>query len=282
MGLTAASFATLSRFAEAIKSAPASTIESSLKSSSKSSFRDEVLGLGTEGDLSTFFAPFDHINENADVVIVGITPGVSQALEAILSMRSALLAGASINEAAQRAKQSASFKGKMRDLGARLMDHFRFNEVFGMETTLDLFGKHKDRAHYTSVLRYPFLKAYKNFSGDKKMLARPIMKTMIEKCLVPELQSLPQAWIVPFGPNAHAVLTSLAERGLIDDEKILGGLLHPSGTQWNRYRPQLEMCSREEAMSVPGGAAVLERSDALHEKVSRILGRDRTSAPRVP
>jgi hypothetical protein len=281
MSLSELSANNIARFAEVIRSTPASAISAAMNSKTHSDFRDDVLSLGSEGEFSTFFAPFDHVNEKADVIIVGITPGVSQAEDAILGLRSSLLAGASIEDAAKRAKQSASFKGGMRTLGARLMDHFRFNEVFSMESTLGLFHKDAGRAHYTSVLRYPFLKGFKNFSGDGKLLTRPIMKKMIDDCLAPELASLPDAWIVPFGPTADMVLTHLAERGVINGDKVLGGILHPSGTQWNRYNVQLEICSREKALEVPGGQAVMERSAALHDKVGRILGRERTPTTRV-
>jgi hypothetical protein len=275
MSLSKTSIETISRFADVITKTPASTISEALKSEHRSNFRDEVLGLGSEREFSTFFAPFDHINESADIVIVGITPGVSQADEALTAFRSSLLAGGSIEDAAKRAKQSASFKGKMRDIGARLMDHFRFHEVFGMDSTIDLFGKHSGRAHYTSALRYPVLKDFKNFSGDKKLLDRPMMRKMIDELLAPELASFPNAWIIPFGPTAEMVTSHLAKGGVINEDKVLGGILHPSGTQWNRYNVQLEICSRAEAIEVPGGPAVIERSAALHNKVGAILGKDR-------
>lgn len=281
MSLSKMSIDTISRFAEVIKKASASDISEAMKSQHRSNFRDETLSLGSDGKFSTFFAPFDHVDEKADVVIVGVTPGTSQAGEALTSFRSSLLSGSSIEDAAKRAKQAASFKGGMRTLGARLMDHFRFNEVLGIETTLDLFGKHSARAHYTSVLRYPFLKEFKDFSGDKKLLSRPIMKTMIDDLLTPELALIPNAWIVPFGTTAEMILGYLSKNGLIDGRKVLGGILHPSGRQWNRYYIQLDIWDQTKALEVPGGQAVVEKSAALHGKISNILGRERGVAKRI-
>lgn len=34
--------------------------------------------LASEGDLQTFYAPFDHINLGARIVVCGITPGLQQ------------------------------------------------------------------------------------------------------------------------------------------------------------------------------------------------------------
>jgi hypothetical protein len=43
-----------------------------------------------------------------------VTPGKRHALEALLSVPAALAGGASLDEAAQRTKSAASFKGGMR------------------------------------------------------------------------------------------------------------------------------------------------------------------------
>ncbi len=68
----------------------------------------------------------------------------------------------------------------MRTLGARLMDHFRLNEVFGMRSTLELFEGASHRAHYTSALRYPVLKAGKNYSGHDGLLRIPFLRGMVD------------------------------------------------------------------------------------------------------
>src|SRR5690606_26258602 len=145
---------------------------------------DPAFGLWRANDLGAFFAPFDWINEEADVVLIGITPGWRQAADALLSLRSALLAGKSITAAAAIAKQAASFNGRMRAIAAELMDHFRMNELFGLSSSSMLFGDAAHRAHYTSVLRYPVLQqkagAWRNYSGDERRMALPPMRQTIE------------------------------------------------------------------------------------------------------
>lgn len=39
--------------------------------------------LTTEGDITTFYAPFDYINTQAKIVLCGITPGLQQASRAL-------------------------------------------------------------------------------------------------------------------------------------------------------------------------------------------------------
>ena len=105
-----------------------------------------------EGDLGQFYAPFDWVNDKADIVLVGITPGKHQAGKALTTLRRALLDGFSVEEAASRAKQAASFDGDMRQIATQLMDRFRLNALFGLSSCADLFGPAAHRVHYTSIL----------------------------------------------------------------------------------------------------------------------------------
>lgn len=271
MSLLQASRALLERMRPVIERATEDEIRLAVTSEGPSVLRDEALGLIREGDYNAFFAPFDWINNEADIVIVGVTPGKQQALEALLSFRTALTAGGSLDEAARRAKTAASFKGGMRALGARLMDHFAMHRLFGLASTLDLFGDAAHRAHYTSVLPYPVLKKSGNYSGDSRIAARPFMRRMIEGSLADELAILAKAWLVPFGPNALRALEHLAAAGRIDETRVLGGLLHPGGQQWNRYNIQLDLVSGDAALAVPGGAEVLRRSATLRSKINALL-----------
>jgi hypothetical protein len=271
MSLSQASRALFERMRPAIERATEDEIRRAVTSEGPSAFRDEALGLIRESDYSAFFAPFDWINDEADIVIVGVTPGKQQALEALLSFRTALAAGGSLDEAARRAKMAASFKGGMRTLGARLMDHFGMHRLFGLTSTLDLFGGAAHRAHYTSVLRYPVLKKSGNYAGDSRITARPFMRRMIEGSLADELAIFAQAWLVPLGPNALRALEHLAAAGRIDEARVLGGLLHPGGQQWNRYNVQLDLVSGDAALAVPGGAEVSLRSAALRSKITALL-----------
>lgn len=271
LSLSQASFDLITRMRAAIESASADDIRRNVELAEYSTWRDDSLGMDHEGDYRAYFAPFDWINDAADIVIVGVTPGKQQALDALLTLRTALKSGHPVEEAARQSKNAASFKGGMRTLGARLMDHFRFHELFKMNSTLDLFGKSAGRAHYTSALRYPVMKNYGNYAGDKRIVKRDFMRRMIETHLAEELAALPNAWIVPFGPTALLALEHLVARGLFHSDRILGGILHPGGQQWNRYNVQLDLVGREAAMAVPGGPALLQSGATLRARVASLL-----------
>lgn len=231
----------------------------------------QSLELGRDGPYQQFWIPFDAVNEAADVVIVGLTPGLQQAEEALVSMRNSLLMGCTPEIVAQRAKTTAAFKGNMRSLGARLMDHFGINELLGLGSTEELFGSAAHRVHCTSLLRHPVLKDGKNYSGDARMLQRPFLRDIAFSTLPNEIARIGDPWIISFGTAAADGLQALADMGRIDFSRLLTGILHPSGTQWNRYKVQFGTTPADEAANVPGGLDVIERSERLREKVRKAI-----------
>lgn len=110
-----------------------------------------------ENRFACFYSPFDWVNDSADIILIGITPGKRQAIDSLLTLRSALESGKPVVDAAARAKQVASFNGEMRDVASELMDYFCLNDVFGVEKSAILFDEMAHRTHYTSCCATPFL-----------------------------------------------------------------------------------------------------------------------------
>ncbi len=63
--------------------------------------RDSRLLMDASGDVKIYYAPFEYINPNARVVLVGITPGPTQMVNANNEARRALQARKSSLEAVQ-------------------------------------------------------------------------------------------------------------------------------------------------------------------------------------
>ena len=119
------------------------------------------------------------------------------------------------------------------------------------------------------------LKDLGNYSGDRRILKRAFLRRMVDDHLAEELGRFPNAWIVPFGSTALLVLEHLVAAGVVDPARVLGGILHPGGQQWNRYKVQLGLVDGAEAAVVPGGKEVRRRSEALRAQVRGILSRPR-------
>jgi len=74
------------------------------------------------GRLTVSYAPFEHIQRTARVVIVGITPGAVQASNALIAAREGILAGRSHANVFAQAKTFASFSGPMRTNLVAMLD----------------------------------------------------------------------------------------------------------------------------------------------------------------
>ena len=119
---------------------------------------DPRLRITGEGDLETFYAPFEFVNELARVTIIGLTPGRTQARIALNETRSALKSGLDWLEAIERAKVSRSFGGPMRTNLTKMLNHIGLNKWLGIDTCLSLFTVNRSMAHHTSIFDFRFSK----------------------------------------------------------------------------------------------------------------------------
>jgi hypothetical protein len=89
---------------------------------------------GDSGNLEVFYSPFEHINLEPQVVLVGITPGKSQSFRALRVAQACLRRGASYDETLITAKLDASFGGDMRDPLIRVLDTLQLQHRLGLSS----------------------------------------------------------------------------------------------------------------------------------------------------
>jgi len=199
---------------------------------------DATLGgrlvLSTLGEVKVCYAPFDHIQKSAKLVLVGITPGGQQARNALIEFHRRLAAGADHRTALGAAKTFASFSGPMRKNLVAMLDHIGLNQWLGVPTTEQVWGDRSDLVHFTSALRYPVYVAGKNYSGSPSMIATPLLRELLERCLGEEAEILPKAVWIPLGPTATEGVSWILQKGLLKQQQVLAGLPHPSGANAER------------------------------------------------
>lgn len=218
--------------------------------------------LASEGNLQTFYAPFDHVNVGARVVLCGITPGLQQARRALDEARQQLQAEASLEQAKQAAKETASFAGAMRNNLIAMLDHIGLQTLLDIDSCARLFGTHRHLVHYTSALRYPVFVDGQNYSGSPAILSRVSLRHQVETYLAEEIKTLgPQCLYVPLGPKVTEVFQHLQGKGLLKAEQLLDGLPHPSGANAERISYFLGGKPREE-LSKQTNPAVLDSAKA--------------------
>jgi len=180
------------------------------------------------------YAPFDFINRNARIVIVGITPGRQQMRNAIQECRRQLRAGCATAAALEAAKNHASFSGPMRQNLVDMLDAIGVARLLGLASTASLWAGDANLVHFTSALRYPVFVDGANYSGTPAMTGVPMLWDLLETALVEEMRTLPDALWVPLGPKVGEALTVMAEKTGVPREQILDGLPHPSGASAER------------------------------------------------
>lgn len=237
----------------------------------------EALLLEKDGAQAIYYAPFDYTNSNARLVIVGLTPGRTQAVNALNACYEALLEGALLEEAAQRAKNTGSFSGSLRANLVAQLNHFGISEYLGVDDAAALFDGHGDRVQFTSVLRFPVFNADgSNYSG--RPFASPMLQRLYQSQFLLEARLLRQALFLPLGRGATEAVLAAVAQGVIARERVLDGLVHPSGANQERINYQLGRKPRTALSAKTNADAIDAGSARVREQMAVLRGR---SIPQV-
>lgn len=192
--------------------------------------RDPKLLMDSSGDLAVYYAPFEYINPLARVVLVGITPGPTQMVNANNAARRALLAGHSPEDAVRAAKETAAFSGEpMRGNLVRQLNHWGFHAWLGLHDASELFSSSQHLLHATSLLRYPVFAKDQDYRGTPDMTKHPLLRRYLLENFVEEVRQLNDAVFVGLGPQVQKVLDQLVNERILQPDRVIGGMLHPSG-----------------------------------------------------
>jgi len=204
-----------------------------IRSLNESAFSDletlrTKLRIARDGDVDICYAPIDYMNPQAKIVIVGITPGVTQFINAVRECRNQLVAGADCATAVRAAHRTAAFSGPMRARLVDLLNHVGVQQWLGVDSAEDLFGRSSELVQFTSLLRYPVFYQDKNYNGTPNMFKTMVLRDLLFQQFVEDARRRPDALFLPLGDKAGRTLEILGERGLISHNRIVTGLPHPS------------------------------------------------------
>jgi len=231
-----------------------------------------TMTIARDGALRVAYAPFDHIARNARIVIVGITPGRVQALNALLAARNVIERGGHVPEALAEATLTGSFSGPLRANLVAMLDAIGVAKTLGVETMAEVFRPGSQDVHFTSALRYPVSVNGQNYNGTPDMLKTPLLRRMVDTHLAEEARMLPDAIWLPLGPRPEAALRHLAGKGLLNRKRILSGLPHPSGANAERVTVFLGRKSPELASRQTNPAKLLSAFKALSAQIAGLKG----------
>jgi hypothetical protein len=196
--------------------------------------------------LEIYYAPFEYVNEDAKVVIVGITPGLHQMKKSFSTVIEAAGTEMGDEEILRQVKNNSSFEGTMRKNLVKMLDELGLNEYLGLSSSIELFGEASHLVHTSSVLPYPVFYNGKNYSGSTpSLLKSEVLKKYVTENFAAELGNLSNPLIIPLGVNVSNALNLLADQGLVASANILSGFPHPSGGNGHRHK---QFAENKEAM----------------------------------
>lgn len=230
----------------------------------------EALTLDQEGPIRVVWVPFEYVPPRPVLALVGITPGRYQGEQALTAFREGLRLNLSIGDALRYVEATASFSGPMRANLVAMLDHIGVHDALRIASCAALFGSVEEPVHFTSAMRYPVFVNGINYSGSPDIIRTGILRRWVETTLAEEARLLPNVLWVPLGPRPAMALHRLAAQGLIDRNRILDGLPHPSGANAERIAFFLGRKSRDALSRVTRADGIEAALARLRNQVRRL------------
>lgn len=190
-----------------------------------------------EGKIEIYYAPFDHINLNASIIIVGITPGWSQMEKSFKTVIKELKVNNDFSLALKKVKSECSFAGSMRNNLIKMLDELELDKKLNIKSTSELFEIENSFLHSTSIIKYPVFNNGKNYTGSTPSpLKSEILWKQIEKLFIPEISEFKGKLIIPLGKSVSEILSKIQSENKLNSNFILNGFPHPSGANGHRAK----------------------------------------------
>jgi hypothetical protein len=202
-----------------------------LKRLGSSGVDSPVFCLGKEGAYELRYIPFEHINRAARLVIVGITPGRTQIELAYDKAQSLLQDGAEKELVLAEIKKTGGFGGpSMRPNLLRMLRHFHFDKLLGIEDAATLWTSNAHLLHSTSVVPHAVFENGKPFSGkfDAVLNSRLLKQCFLDGFVASLAKLRDDALYIALGDCPKAALAWCVGQGHLRPDQMLGAFCHPS------------------------------------------------------
>ena len=185
--------------------------------------------------LKCFYSPFEYINQDAEIILVGITPGKTQMNLAINSAIKSMAKRLDKDSMLYKAKLTASFSGdKTRNNLINILDRTGYQKKLGINSVSLLWEpEYNHLVHFCSLLKNPVFYNDKNFNA-KPDLNIPEFRVMIDEFVKDLALINPNALLIPLGDKVSSVITILNNKNKIQQKLLMvdGKIIappHPSG-----------------------------------------------------
>lgn len=193
----------------------------------------EDFSLGHVGKYKLQYVPFEHVNREARLVIVGITPGNNQLDLAYGKAQELLWAGWPDGEILAEIKKAGAFGGSaMKPNLLKMLRHFHFEKILGIDDVGSLWDGNAGLLHSTSTVPHAAFKAGKMFAGSfNEVMASPLLRECFIDCFISSAEEMNKdAFFIGLGPCPQAALEWCVQEGVLSRKQVLGALCHPAAT----------------------------------------------------
>jgi hypothetical protein len=212
-----------------------------------------------------YYIPFEHLNREAQLVIVGITPGPTQLEMAYDTVRK--LTGKSDTAVLTAAKRDGAFGGMaVRPNLVRMLEHFEVAGHLGLASAHDLWDSGWGDFHATSVVPQAAFRVKRD--GSEKLFAgsfdevrrNDVLRECFEQDFLPTVRAMnPNAIWVGLGPTPKEALDWCVTERLLRTDQVVA-LAHPSSNSGSQVKYFLREVDRA---ALKPRNPVLARSDWL-------------------
>lgn len=187
--------------------------------------------------IDIYYAPFEYVNRDAKVVIVGITPGLFQMKQSYTTVWNNRDTQISDEKLLHEVKKQSSFQGPMRKNLITMLDELQMHAHLGIASTSYLFDTYTHLVQTNSVIKYPVFYRGKNYNGSTpNMIRTEKLMAYILESFVKEMEMMYRPLVIPLGVNVSYLLEFLMENNHMKEHTILHGFPHPSGGNGHRHR----------------------------------------------
>ena len=201
--------------------------------------KDLLIWEDNQKKLTCYYAPFEHVNQQAKIVIVGITPGRTQMNRALTALKHTMHNPRDVNQAIdtpfKTVKKIASLSGSMRPRIIAVLNRLGYAKLLGIKCCSTLWTIDNHLVHFCSVLKYPVFVTGSDYCGHPKLFNTSKLVRLLYDEFVQDMRTInPKAVVVPLGEMVADVLTTLHQNGHIYQElttfenKVVAPP-HPSG-----------------------------------------------------
>jgi hypothetical protein len=194
--------------------------------------------LGNENGYTVNYIPFEYVNAEARLILVGITPGPKQIKCAYRTAQRLLssIDSRSSTEILCEVKRTCAFAG-MRDRINEMLNHFGIPPRVGATSADSLWETDFGLFNTASVVPNAAFRNGAYFNGPfSAVLESPLLRSQFEKAFVPAIERITKkALYIAMGPVVDEALAWCAARGVLQEHQVLGYFPHASGASGSQF-----------------------------------------------